>query len=136
MQNPEVKKAQLLNFFGCKIESVIMSIKLEELTTFILSFNQLSGPIQLMNCPNLERLDLSYNLLTNVNFLQCLIHLRIINLNFNSIFEVKDFSSLNELTHLREFSLFGNPIAERQKYRYEVSKCLTKITYLDNKSVS
>jgi Leucine-rich repeat (LRR) protein len=96
-----------------------------------LAFNKLTGIRALKCCPNIAKLDLSYNLLTNVDYITDLKKLEILFLHFNNIANVKLLEDFNYLTHLKELRIKGNPIALESGYRYPIVQMLTNLRVLD-----
>ena len=73
-----------------------------------------------MACPFLEKLDLSYNFLRNVDYIVRLKKLETLYVHFNKIQDLMYLDDLSFLTQLKNLSIEGNSFSTEPDYRHEI----------------
>ena len=106
----DIKK---LDIFGEDLENISIISQMTNLEYISLSSNKISSLSALTNCFNLKELFLRNN----------------------SICSFKELYHLQNLSHLKELWLDGNPISSDVFYRKKVLNILPQIHFLDNKKV-
>lgn len=89
----------------------------------------------LINFPNLKKLDLSNNQLTqlpNVHVFAGLTSLKFLYLHNNNITKWQDLQSLTGLTSIIQITLFNNPVCQVPGYRHYIVNSIQGLKALDN----
>ena len=85
--------------------------------------------------PNLKRLDLSDNLISNgLHHLAYCKKLNVLNLSGNKIFEIKELEPLKQFKNLNNLDLFNNEVTSVANYRSTVLKMIPTLQLLDELS--
>lgn len=82
--------------------------------------------------PNLQRLELSDNRITNgLNLLHTSPNLTNLNLSGNKIKDLETLEPLKDFEHLKSLDLFNNEVTSIENYRDKLFKLLPSLKYLD-----
>lgn len=137
-----IYKLELKNFSDEDIQKIAKrlanadtsKVTIDNLENLYLNHNNISSLDVISSIPNLKELDLSYNLITDLQLMKdSELQKTIITLNLGYNMYIDDASYLQKFSKLQELSLAGNNISDISQLDYSKFTKLTDLNLSDNK---